>query len=230
MLSGAGPRLRNTSMGNFAVACSRNGGMTMNKLGFHDSAEITLRESHVVKKPRRHVHIRLAPRNVADAKKFPGPLSPKRRARPKPQAKPLGQLRSTTRRRSATNPFLQAGFEDLSTVTAASHSSLTVGTGAAPAEIGQEWAWKASQEFMSTAARISTRILERLEQGAASALQIKHDDRALVPRAGPYKTADKTGRRRKPPWVPVAHWGGYAHEGFSDNSDRHAGTQSDSAE
>jgi len=152
----------NYVMGNFAVATFKEGGMTNDTLGFMPFPEITPGIPRAEDAPTDTIHIPAGARNVADAKLFLAFLA---RADVQTQMNgTLGQL--PTNKGStvdATDPFLSAGFEMLSS----SYALAQFFDRDAPAEMAKA-GMEGFQEFMVNPDRLDA-ILARLEKVRAKA-------------------------------------------------------------
>jgi multiple sugar transport system substrate-binding protein len=144
-------------MGNFAVATFKDGGMTNDNLGFMVFPEITPGIPRAEEAPTDTIHIPAGAKNVEDAKKFLAFV-----ARADVQTKmnaTLGQL-PTNKDASvdASDPFLSAGFETLSSAYALAQFF----DRDAPAEMAKA-GMEGFQEFMVKPDRLDA-ILDRLEK------------------------------------------------------------------
>jgi multiple sugar transport system substrate-binding protein len=147
----------NYVMGNFAVGNFKEGGMTNDTLGFMVFPEITPGIPRAEEAPTDTIHIPAGAKNAADAKKFLAFV-----ASADAQTKlngVIGQL-PTNKNSSvdATDPFLSAGFETLSSAYALAQF-FDRDAPAEMAKIGME----GFQEFMVKPERVDA-ILERLEK------------------------------------------------------------------
>lgn len=150
----------NYVMGNFAVATFKDGGMTNDSLGFMPFPEITPGLARAEEAPTDTIHIPAGAKNVADAKKFLALL-----ATAEQQTKlnlALGQLPINKDASVGDDPFLQAGFELLSTAEGGIAQFFDRDASAEMAKVGME----GFQEFMVKPDRVDT-ILERLEKTRA---------------------------------------------------------------
>jgi multiple sugar transport system substrate-binding protein len=152
----------NYVMGNFAVGVFKQGGMTNDTLGFMVFPEITPGIPRAEEAPTDTIHITAGAKNVPDAKTFLAYV-----ASADVQSKlnaAIGQL--PTNKNStvpADDPFLVAGFEDLSTAYALAQFF----DRDAPAEMAKA-GMEGFQEFMVKPERLDA-ILERLEKVRGSA-------------------------------------------------------------
>ncbi|WP_417809143.1 ABC transporter substrate-binding protein [Thioclava sp.] len=147
----------NYVMGNFAVASFKDGGMTNDTLGFMDFPEITPGLARAEEAPTDTIHIPAGAKNVADAKKFLAYI-----ARADVQTKmneELGQLPINKDASVGDDPYLQAGFEILSTADGGIAQFFDRDAPAAMAKAGME----GFQEFMAKPERVDA-ILDRLEK------------------------------------------------------------------
>jgi multiple sugar transport system substrate-binding protein len=102
----------NYVMGNFAVATFKQGGMTNDNLGFMLFPEITAGVPRAEEAPTDTFHIPSGAKNKEDAKTFLAYL-----ASPEAQTKmneTLGQLPVNNKSTVGDDPFIQAGFKELS--------------------------------------------------------------------------------------------------------------------
>ena len=146
----------NYVMGNFAVATFKEGGMTNDNLGFMVFPEITPGVPRAEEAPTDTFHIPSGAKNKEDAKKFLAYL-----ASPEAQTKmnaTLGQLPVNNKAQAADDPFLKAGFEELSTAYALAQFF----DRDAPADMAKA-GMEGFQEFMSNPENLDA-ILERLEK------------------------------------------------------------------
>ncbi|MDM7459365.1 MAG: ABC transporter substrate-binding protein [Paracoccus sp. (in: a-proteobacteria)] len=144
-------------MGNFAVAAFRDGGMTDETLGFMPFPTINPDIPRAEEAPTDTMHIPAGARNPDDAKLFLAFL-----ARPDVQTRmneALGQLPVNSQASVGDDPFLQAGFEMLST---AEGGIAQFFDRDAPAEMAKA-AMEGFQEFMVRPERLDA-ILDRLER------------------------------------------------------------------
>lgn len=147
----------NYVIGNFAVPAFRDGGMTNDTLGFMAFPEITPGLPRAEEAPTDTIHIPAGAKNVEDAKKFLAFV-----ARPDVQTKmnqTLGQLPINKNASVGDDPFLQQGFELLSTAEGGIAQFFDRDAPAEMAKIGME----GFQEFMIKPERLDA-ILERLEK------------------------------------------------------------------
>jgi multiple sugar transport system substrate-binding protein len=146
----------NYVMGNFAVATFKDGGMTNDNLGFMVFPEITPGIPRAEEAPTDTFHIPSGAKNKEDAKKFLAYL-----ASPEAQTKMnaiLGQLPVNNKATAADDPFLKAGFEELSSAYALAQFF----DRDAPAEMAKA-GMEGFQEFMVKPDKVDA-ILERLEK------------------------------------------------------------------
>ncbi|MCX7644767.1 MAG: extracellular solute-binding protein [Rhodobacteraceae bacterium] len=146
----------NYVMGNFAVAVFKEGGMTDETLGFMPFPTINPDVPRAEEAPTDTVHIPSGAKNVEDAKKFLAFL-----ARADVQTKlneGLGQLPINKDSTVGSDPFIQAGFELLSTTPGGIAQFFDRDAPAEMAKIGME----GFQEFMVRPENLDA-ILERLE-------------------------------------------------------------------
>ena len=150
----------NYVMGNFAVAAFKDGGMTNDNLGFMPFPEITPGLARAEEAPTDTIHIPAGAKNVEDAKTFLAFL-----ASAEVQTKmndTLGQLPINTGASVGEDPFLQQGFELLSTADGGIAQFFDRDAPAEMAKAGME----GFQEFMVKPDRVDA-ILERLEKTRA---------------------------------------------------------------
>ncbi len=150
----------NYVMGNFAVAVFKEGGMTNDNLGFMRFPEITPGLKRAEEAPTDTVHIPAGAKNPDDAKKFLAFL-----ASPEAQTAinaAMGQLPINKNSTVADDPFLQAGFEMLSTADGGIAQFFDRDAPAEMAKAGME----GFQEFMVKPENLD-KILERLEKARA---------------------------------------------------------------
>jgi multiple sugar transport system substrate-binding protein len=151
-------RAANYVMGNFAVATFLDGGMTTDTLGFMPFPEITPGIPRAEDAPTDTVHIAAGAPNIEDAKIFLAYL-----ARADVQSKmnaALGQLPVNNQATvSDTDPYIQAGFELLSTADGGIAQFFDRDANAEMAKMGME----GFQEFMVLPGNLDD-ILNRLEQ------------------------------------------------------------------
>ncbi|WP_408594717.1 ABC transporter substrate-binding protein (plasmid) [Paracoccus marcusii] len=147
----------NYVMGNFAVAAFKDGGMTDETLGFMPFPTINPDIPRAEEAPTDTVHIPAAAKNPEDAKLFLAFM-----ARPDVQTKMnamLGQLPINAESSVGDDPFLQAGFELLSTAEGGIAQFFDRDAPPEMAKAGME----GFQEFMVRPERLDA-ILERLER------------------------------------------------------------------
>ncbi len=147
----------NYVMGNFAVAVFKEGGMTDETLGFMPFPTINPDVPRAEEAPTDTVHIPVGAKNVDDAKTFLAFL-----ATAEVQSKlneGLGQLPINGASTVGDDPFIQAGFELLSTTPGGIAQFFDRDAPAEMAKIGME----GFQQFMVQPDQIDN-ILERLEQ------------------------------------------------------------------
>lgn len=147
----------NYVMGNFAVAVFKDGGMTNDTLGFMPFPTINPDVPRAEEAPTDTVHIPAGAKNVEDAKTFLAFL-----AQPDVQTKlneALGQLPIHAEAAVGDDPFLQAGFELLSTTPGGIAQFFDRDAPAEMAKIGME----GFQEFMVRPQNLDA-ILDRLEK------------------------------------------------------------------
>ncbi|MCY1126901.1 extracellular solute-binding protein [Frigidibacter sp. RF13] len=147
----------NYVMGNFAVAVFKEGGMTNDNLGFMGFPEITPGIARAEEAPTDTVHIPSGAKNVDDAKKFLAYLA-SADAQNKINAA-MGQLPINKASTVADDPFLQAGFQMLSTADGGIAQFFDRDAPAEMAKAGME----GFQEFMVKPENLDA-ILERLEK------------------------------------------------------------------
>ena len=148
----------NYVMGNFAVAVFKDGGMTDETLGFMPFPTISADVPRAEEAPTDTVHIPAGAKNVDGAKKFLAYL-----ATADVQTKlniALEQLPINTASEVGDDPFLQAGFQLLSTTPGGIAQFFDRDAPAEMAKLGME----GFQEFMVKPANVD-KILERLEKG-----------------------------------------------------------------
>jgi len=151
----------NYVMGNFAVATFKDGGMTNDNLGFMVFPEITAGIPRAEEAPTDTFHIPSGAKNKEDAKKFLAYL-----ASPEAQTKmnmTLGQLPVNNKASTADDPYLKAGFEELSSAYALAQFF----DRDAPADMAKA-GMEGFQEFMTKPENIDS-ILDRLEKVRAKA-------------------------------------------------------------
>lgn len=147
----------NYVMGNFAVAAFKEGGMTNDTLGFLPFPTINPDVPRAEEAPTDAVFIPAGAKNVDDAKKFMAYV-----ARADVQTKlntALGQLPVNAEATVGDDPFLQAGFEMLSTTPGGIAQFFDRDAPAEMAKVGME----GFQEFMVRPENLDG-ILDRLEK------------------------------------------------------------------
>jgi multiple sugar transport system substrate-binding protein len=150
----------NYVMGNFAVAVFKDGGMTDETLGFMPFPTINPDVPRAEEAPTDTVHITAGAKNPEDAKTFLAYL-----ATPEVQTKlnaALGQLPINEEAEVPDDPFLQAGFELLSTTPGGIAQFFDRDAPAEMAKMGME----GFQEFMVRPENLDA-ILDRLEKARA---------------------------------------------------------------
>ena len=148
----------NYVMGNFAVDTFKKGGMTNDTLGFLVFPEITPGVPRAEEAPTDTFHIPSGAKNKEDAKKFLAYL-----ASPEAQTKmnaTLGQLPVNNKATVGDDPFIKAGFEELSNAYALAQFF----DRDAPADMAKA-GMEGFQEFMAKPDKIDA-ILERLQKVA----------------------------------------------------------------
>jgi multiple sugar transport system substrate-binding protein len=151
----------NYVMGNFAVDTFKKGGMTNDNLGFLIFPEITAGIPRAEEAPTDTMHIPSGAKNKDDAKKFLAFL-----ASAEQQTKmnaTLGQLPVNNKSTVSDDPFIKAGFEELSTAYALAQFF----DRDAPAEMAKA-GMEGFQEFMVKPENLD-KILDRLEGVRAKA-------------------------------------------------------------
>ena len=151
----------NYVMGNFAVDTFKKGGMTNDNLGFLIFPEITAGIPRAEEAPTDTMHIPSGAKNKDDAKKFLAFL-----ASAEQQTKinaTLGQLPVNNKSTVSDDPFIKAGFEELSSAYALAQFF----DRDAPAEMAKA-GMEGFQEFMVKPENLD-KILERLEGVRAKA-------------------------------------------------------------
>jgi multiple sugar transport system substrate-binding protein len=151
----------NYVMGNFSVATFKQGGMTNDNLGFLIFPEITAGVPRAEEAPTDTFHIPSGAKNKEDAKKFLAYV-----ASPEAQTKmnaTLGQLPVNNKATAADDPFIKAGFEELSSAYALAQFF----DRDAPADMAKA-GMEGFQEFMIKPENIDA-ILERLQKVADKA-------------------------------------------------------------
>lgn len=152
----------NYVMGNFAVAVFKEGGMTDENLGFMRFPEITPGLARAEEAPTDTVHIPAGAKNVEDAKTFLAYLGTAEAQTKINEA--MGQLPINKDSAVGDDPFLQAGFEMLSTADGGIAQFFDRDAPAEMAKAGME----GFQEFMVKPENLD-RILERLEKARSRA-------------------------------------------------------------
>lgn len=150
----------NYFMGNFAVATFKDGGMTNDSLGFMPFPEITPGLARAEEAPTDTIHIPSGAKNVEDAKTFLAFLASAEQQTKMNET--LGQLPINKDATVGDDPFLQAGFELLSTAEGGIAQFFDRDASAEMAKVGME----GFQEFMVKPDRVDA-ILERLEKTRA---------------------------------------------------------------
>ncbi len=148
----------NYVMGNFAVDTFKKGGMTNDNLGFMVFPEITAGVARSEEAPTDTFHIPSGAKNKADAKKFLAFL-----ASADEQTKMnaiLGQLPVNNKSKAADDPFIKAGFDELSSA----HALAQFFDRDAPADMAKA-GMEGFQEFMSHPDHLDA-ILDRLQKVA----------------------------------------------------------------
>ncbi len=147
----------NYVMGNFAVAVFKEGGMTDDTLGFMPFPTINPDVPRAEEAPTDTIHIPAGAENVEDAKKFLAFVATAEVQTALNAA--LGQLPVNEGSEVADDPFLQAGFELLSTTPGGIAQFFDRDAPAEMAKIGME----GFQQFMVQPDQIDS-ILDRLEK------------------------------------------------------------------
>ena len=147
----------NYVMGNFAVAVFKDGGMTDDTLGFMPFPTINPDVVRAEEAPTDTVHIPAGAKNVEDAKKFLAYLATADVQTKLNEA--LGQLPINSGSKVGDDPFLQAGFELLSTTEGGIAQFFDRDAPAEMAKMGME----GFQQFMVQPDQLDN-ILERLEK------------------------------------------------------------------
>ncbi|WP_372800992.1 ABC transporter substrate-binding protein [Paracoccus seriniphilus] len=147
----------NYVMGNFAVAVFKEGGMTNDNLGFMGFPEITEGLPRAEEAPTDTVHLTTGAKNPEDARKFLAYLATAEAQTTINNA--MGQLPINKDATVGDDPFLQAGFEMLSTADGGIAQFFDRDAPAEMAKAGME----GFQEFMVKPENVD-RILERLEK------------------------------------------------------------------
>ena len=148
----------NYVMGNFAVDTFTKGGMTNDNLGFMVFPEITPGIPRAEEAPTDTFHIPSGAKNKEDAKKFLAFVA-SADVQTKMNAT-LGQLPVNNKSKAADDPFIKAGFEELSTAYALAQFF----DRDAPADMAKA-GMEGFQEFMAKPENID-KILERLQKVA----------------------------------------------------------------
>lgn len=146
----------NYVMGNFAVATFKDGGMTNDNLGFMAFPEIDASIPRAEEAPTDTIHIPAGAKNVEDAKTFLAFIA-SADAQTKLNAA-LGQLPINAGSTVGDDPYIQAGFELLSTTPGGIAQFFDRDAPAEMAKLGME----GFQEFMVLPENLDA-ILERLE-------------------------------------------------------------------
>ena len=150
-------RAANYVMGNFAVAVFKEGGLTDETLGFMPFPTINPDVPRAEEAPTDTVHIPAGAKNVEDAKKFLAFLATADVQTKLNEA--LGQLPINKDSSVGDDPFIQAGFELLSTTPGGIAQFFDRDAPAEMAKIGME----GFQQFMVQPDQLDA-ILTRLEQ------------------------------------------------------------------
>jgi multiple sugar transport system substrate-binding protein len=148
----------NYVMGNFAVDTFKKGGMTNDNLGFMVFPEITAGIPRAEEAPTDTFHIPSGAKNKEDAKKFLAFVA-SADVQTKMNAT-LGQLPVNNKSKAADDPFIKAGFEELSSAYALAQFF----DRDAPADMAKA-GMEGFQEFMAKPENID-KILERLQKVA----------------------------------------------------------------
>ena len=146
----------NFVIGNFAVGELKKAGMTNETLGFLQFPEITPGLPRAEEAPTDTIHIPAGAKNVEDAKKFLAFV-----ASADVQTKlnaALGQLPTNSKSTAADDPFIQAGFQTVSTAQGVAQFF----DRDAPAEMAKA-GMEGFQQFMVQPEKVDE-ILERLEK------------------------------------------------------------------
>jgi multiple sugar transport system substrate-binding protein len=146
----------NYVMGNFAVGVFKEGGMTNDTLGFMPFPEITAGIPRAEDAPTDTIHIPAGAKNVDDAKKFLAFVA-SADAQTKLNAV-IGQLPTNKNSTVGDDPFIQAGFELLSSAAGLAQFF----DRDAPAEMAKA-GMEGFQQFMVQPEKLDD-ILERLEK------------------------------------------------------------------
>jgi multiple sugar transport system substrate-binding protein len=147
----------NYVMGNFAVAVFKDGGMTNANLGFMPFPTINADVARAEDAPTDTIHIPAGAKNVEDAKTFLAFVATADAQTKLNEA--LGQLPINAASSVADDPFLQAGFELLSTTPGGIAQFFDRDANAEMAKLGME----GFQEFMVLPDNLED-ILNRLEK------------------------------------------------------------------
>ena len=148
----------NYVMGNFAVDTFKKGGMTNDNLGFLIFPEITAGVPRAEEAPTDTFHIPSGAKNKADAKKFLAFVA-SADAQTK-MNKTLGQLPVNNKAQVGDDPFIQAGFKELSSAYALAQFF----DRDAPADMAKA-GMEGFQEFMAKPENLDA-ILDRLQKVA----------------------------------------------------------------
>lgn len=148
----------NYVMGNFSVDTFKKGGMTNDNLGFMIFPEITAGIPRAEEAPTDTFHIPSGAKNKADAKVFLAYVA-SAEAQTKMNAI-LGQLPVNNKATAADDPYIKAGFEELSSAYALAQFF----DRDAPADMAKA-GMEGFQEFMTKPEKIDA-ILERLQKVA----------------------------------------------------------------
>jgi multiple sugar transport system substrate-binding protein len=147
----------NYVMGNFAVAVFKDGGMTDETLGFMPFPTINPDVARAEEAPTDTIHITAGAQNVEGAKKFLAYIATADVQTDLNVA--LGQLPINTEAEVGDDPFLQAGFELLSTTPGGIAQFFDRDAPAEMAKLGME----GFQQFMVQPDQVDA-ILDRLER------------------------------------------------------------------
>ncbi|MCK5749232.1 MAG: carbohydrate ABC transporter substrate-binding protein, partial [Oricola sp.] len=147
----------NYVMGNFAVAVFKDGGMTDDTLGFMPFPTINPDVPRAEEAPTDTIHIPAGAKNVDDAKKFLAFIATADVQTKLNEA--LGQLPINSGSKVGDDPFLQAGFELLSTTPGGIAQFFDRDAPAEMAKMGME----GFQQFMVQPDQLDN-ILARLEK------------------------------------------------------------------
>ncbi len=167
----------NYVMGNFAVSTYKDGGMTNDTLGFLVFPEITPGIPRDEEAPTDTFHIPSAAKNKEDAKKFLAFVA-SAEAQTKMNAM-LGQLPVNNKSTVGDDPFIKAGFEELSSAYALAQFF----DRDAPADMAKA-GMEGFQEFMAKPDRIDA-ILARLQKVADAAEGCRQSLQVVPPGACP---------------------------------------------